>query len=86
MRDKNQYIGIEQMKKSLVCCAGGGIGGHLVRRLTNDGYWIRDVDIKMQEDAKSAADGSVKGDLRLIGVIVRFLVYLTINKHTFIII
>ena len=29
------------MKKALVCGAGGFIGGHLVTRLKNEGYWVR---------------------------------------------
>ena len=33
------------MKKALVCGAGGFIGGHLVTRLKNEGYWVRGVDI-----------------------------------------
>jgi nucleoside-diphosphate-sugar epimerase len=33
-------------KKALVCGVGGFIGGHLVRRLKDDWYWVRGVDIK----------------------------------------
>ena len=74
------------MKKALVCCAGGFIGGHLVRRLKDDVYWVRGVNIKMHEYVESAGDEFVKSDLRLLGVILRVLFDLTINKHTFIII
>ncbi len=52
------------MKKALVCGAGGFIGGHLVRRLKSEGYWVRGVDIKIHEFAKSAADEFIQGDLR----------------------
>jgi GDP-D-mannose 3', 5'-epimerase len=52
------------MKKALVCGAGGFIGGHLVRRLKNEGYWVRGVDIKAHEYTQLPADEFVKGDLR----------------------
>ena len=32
--------------RALVCGAGGFIGGHLVKRLKREGYWVRSVDIK----------------------------------------
>ncbi len=52
------------MKKTLVCGAGGFIGGHLVRRLKKEGYWVRGVDIKYHEYVESPADDFVNGDLR----------------------
>ena len=52
------------MKRTLVCGAGGFIGGHLVKRLKKEGYWVRGVDIKHHEYLKSQADDFVKGDLR----------------------
>jgi len=52
------------MKKALVCGAGGFIGGHLVRRLKHEGYYVRGADIKMHEFAKSSADEFLKIDLR----------------------
>lgn len=51
-------------KTALVCGAGGFIGGHLVKRLKKEGYWVRGVDIKKHEYTKSVADEFVKGDLR----------------------
>lgn len=51
-------------KKALVCGAGGFIGGHLVKRLKREGYWVRGVDIKDHEYRKSAADDFVIGDLQ----------------------
>jgi nucleoside-diphosphate-sugar epimerase len=51
-------------KKALVCGAGGFIGGHLVKRLKDEGYWVRGVDIKQHEYRKTAADDFVQGDLR----------------------
>ena len=52
------------MKTALVCGAGGFIGGHLVKRLKKEGYWVRGVDIKIHEYVASQADNFVKGDLR----------------------
>ena len=48
------------MKAALVCGAGGFIGGHLVKRLKREGYWVRGVDVKEQEFAPSAADELVE--------------------------
>jgi len=52
------------MKRALVCGAGGFIGGHLVKRLKAEGYWVRGVDIKEHEFAPSAADEFLVADLR----------------------
>ena len=52
------------MKTALVCGAGGFIGGHLVKRLKKEGYWVRGVDIKYHEYVESSADKFIKGDLR----------------------
>jgi nucleoside-diphosphate-sugar epimerase len=52
------------MKTALVCGAGGFIGGHLVRRLKREGYWVRGVDLKDPEFSPTAADEFVIGDLR----------------------
>lgn len=52
------------MKTALVCGAGGFIGGHLVKRLKHEGYWVRGVDIKEHEFAPSAADEFRVLDLR----------------------
>jgi len=43
-------------KKVLVAGAGGFIGGHLVRRLKSEGFWVRGADIKEHEFTESAAD------------------------------
>lgn len=51
-------------KRILVCGAGGFIGGHLVRRLHNEGYWVRGVDIKPHDFHEDEADETVIGDLR----------------------
>jgi nucleoside-diphosphate-sugar epimerase len=50
-------------KRVLVAGAGGFIGGHLVRRLKKEGFWVRGADIKKHEFAESAADEFLLGDL-----------------------
>ena len=52
------------MRKALVSGAGGFIGGHLVKRLKKEGYWVRGVDIKEHEFAPTAADEFLLLDLR----------------------
>lgn len=52
------------MKTALVCGAGGFIGSHLVKRLKNEGYWVRGVDLKFPEFSETHADDFVVGDLR----------------------
>ena len=52
------------MKKALVCGAGGFIAAHLVKRLKQEGYWVRGVDIKEHEFSPSAADEFLVRDLR----------------------
>lgn len=52
------------MKRVVVCGAGGFIGSHLARRLKNEGFWVRGVDLKYPEFSKTACDEFIKGDLR----------------------
>lgn len=52
------------MKRALVCGAGGFIGGHLVKKLKREGYWVRGVDIKRHEFARTEADDFLVLDLR----------------------
>jgi len=54
----------DDMKSALVCGAGGFIGSHITRRLKNEGFWVRGVDLKFPEFSKTAADDFVIGDLR----------------------
>jgi len=56
-------------KRVLVCGAGGFIGGHLVKRLKSEGFWVRGVDLKRHEFFPSAADEFIVGDLRLTEVV-----------------
>ena len=52
------------MKKALVCGAGGFIGSHLVKRLKEDGYWVRGIDLKYPRFSATVADDFIVGDLR----------------------
>jgi len=52
------------MKRILVNGAGGFIGGHLVKRLKSEGFWVRGVDIKEHEYCPPQADEFIIGDLR----------------------
>ena len=52
------------MLRALVCGAGGFIGGHLVKKLKREGYWVRGVDIKNPEFAPIKADEFMLLDLR----------------------
>jgi nucleoside-diphosphate-sugar epimerase len=58
-------------KRALVCGAGGFIGGHLVKRLKKDGFWVRGVDLKKHEFCTSQADEFIIGDLRDPAVVMR---------------
>lgn len=55
---------MSRQKKALVCGAGGFIGGHLVNRLKEEGYWVRAVDLKENEFGNMNVDEFVQGDLR----------------------
>ena len=52
------------MKSALVCGAGGFIGSHLVKRLKNEDFWVRGVDLKYPKFSDTEADDFVIGDLR----------------------
>jgi GDP-D-mannose 3',5'-epimerase len=53
-----------RMKKILVLGAGGFIGSHLVKRLKEEGNWVRAVDLKYPEFSQTTADEFIIGDLR----------------------
>ena len=53
-----------QMKRILVNGAGGFIGGHMVKQLKAEGYWVRGVDLKRHEYMALPADEFIVGDLR----------------------
>lgn len=52
------------MKSALVLGGGGFIGSHMVQRLKKEGFWVRAVDQKYPEFAKTEADDFIQGDLR----------------------
>ena len=52
------------MKKILVLGAGGFIGSHMVKRLKEQGHWVRGVDLTYPIFHKSLADEFIIGDLR----------------------
>ena len=52
------------MATALVLGAGGFIGSHLVKRLKDEGFTVRGVDLKHTEFSPTAADDFVIGDLR----------------------
>ena len=52
------------MKKAIVLGAGGFIGSHMVKRLKQEGFWVRGVDLKYPEFDETEADDFVIGDLR----------------------
>jgi GDP-D-mannose 3', 5'-epimerase len=56
------------MKRALVCGAGGFIGSHLVRRLKQERFWVRGVDLKFPRFSETEADDFLQGDLRDPGI------------------
>src|SRR2546426_6629339 len=52
------------VKRALVCGAGGFIASHLVKRLKQEGFWVRGVDLKWPEFSPTAADDFQLLDLR----------------------
>jgi nucleoside-diphosphate-sugar epimerase len=52
------------MKRALVLGGGGFIGSHMVKRLKDEGYWVRAVDLKTPSYSTSKADEFIVGDLR----------------------
>ena len=51
-------------KYALVLGGGGFIGGHLVKKLKKQGFWVRAADLKFNEHAETHADDFVICDLR----------------------
>jgi len=52
------------VKKALVFGGGGFIGSHLVKRLKNEGFWVRAVDIKYPDFDETEADDFILGDIK----------------------
>ncbi len=57
------------MKKAIIFGAGGFIGNHLVKRLKQNGYWVRGVDLEYPEHSSSTADDFIIGDLRSVEIV-----------------
>ncbi len=57
------------MKRILVNGAGGFIGGHLVKRLKDEGFWVRGVDLKPHDFEDPPVDEFLLGDLRDPGLV-----------------
>lgn len=55
---------MKTFKTALVCGAGGFIGGHLVKKLKEEGYWVRGVDLKENEYGNNFSDTFTLADLR----------------------
>ena len=55
------------MKTALVLGGGGFIGGHLAKRLKDEGFWVRVVDIKKKHEFfkhEDMCNDYVSADLR----------------------
>jgi nucleoside-diphosphate-sugar epimerase len=50
-------------KLAVVCGAGGFIGSHLVKKLKNEGFWVRGIDLKYPQYSSTEADDFLIGDL-----------------------
>lgn len=62
------------MKTALVLGGGGFIGSHIVKKLKEEGFWVRSVDRKLPSFSKSPANNFIIGDLRdqnLVGQVMR---------------
>lgn len=57
-------IGERHMKRALVLGAGGFIGTHLVRKLRQQDFWVRGVDLKYPRFSETDANDFIIGDLR----------------------
>lgn len=55
---------IKNNKKALVLGAGGFIGSHMVKRLKQENFFVRAVDIKYPDFSESPADEFIIADLR----------------------
>lgn len=56
-----------RQQRVLVTGAGGFIGHHLVKRLKEEGYWVRGVDLKPPDYEPTVADEFCALDLRHLG-------------------
>ncbi len=68
------------MKSALVLGAGGFIGSHMVKKLKEENYYVRGVDVKYPDFSDSHADEFVIYDLTLINKLEEIFTY---NQSTF---
>jgi nucleoside-diphosphate-sugar epimerase len=54
------------LKSALILGAGGFIGSHMARRLKNEGYFVRGVDLKYPEFSETSCDEFFIADLRIL--------------------
>jgi GDP-D-mannose 3', 5'-epimerase len=59
---------MNKQKTAVVLGSGGFIGGHLVKKLKAEGYWVRGVDIKKNE-YQDYSDEFILGDLTDVNVV-----------------
>ena len=64
LKTTDGMLALMNKERVLVCGAGGFIGGHLVKRLKEEGYWVRGADMKPHDFSSSAADEFILCDLR----------------------
>ena len=70
-------------KTALVLGAGGFIGSHMVKRLREEGYWVRGVDLKHPEFSSTRANEFILGDLRDVSFVKRVLEFKGYNGNFF---
>jgi GDP-D-mannose 3',5'-epimerase len=70
-------------KSALVLGAGGFIGHHLVKRLVNEGYWVRGVDLKYPQFERTAAHHFVIANLRDRALMKQVLTYAGCNRDPY---
>lgn len=58
---------------AVVFGAGGFIGSHLVKKLKEDGFWVRGVDLKLPDYWNTYADEFITGDLREVNFVEKVL-------------
>jgi len=61
----------KQMKKAIVFGAGGFIGNHLIKRLKQENYFVKGIDLKYPEFENTQADEFIIGDLRDVNFVKR---------------
>ena len=65
------------MKKILILGGGGFIGGHLAKKLKEDGCWVRICDVKKHEyfQENKICHEFIQGDLKDINIVKKYQIY-----------